>query len=159
MVMGKITNVVFPAPACLDTRRWAAVDTSCQDAMMKLRARLAWLPSRFAFASEICISLISRSLQTSPLKIPPERAPSSPVDVVNPRWHARNRPAWVCRGGRDTAVTSPIKHRRRRRPSRHSFHSAIQAWKTDGERGLVWRRRDSLLFGLNAAKASNKMLF
>lgn len=58
----------------------------------------------------------------------------------------------------DTAVTSPI-NQRRRRPSRHSFHSGVQAGKTDGGRGLVWRRRASLLFGLNAAKASNKMLF
>lgn len=58
----------------------------------------------------------------------------------------------------DTAVTSAI-NQRRRRPSRHSFHSGIQARKTDGERGLIWRLRDSLLFGLNAAKASNKMLF
>lgn len=71
-VMREITNVFLPAPPRRDTRRWAAVDTSCQDAMMKLRATLTWLQSRFGFASEICISSISRSLQTSPLKIPPE---------------------------------------------------------------------------------------
>lgn len=54
------------------TRRRIAVDTSCQDAVMKLPATLTWLHVLLWFTSEMNISFISRSLQMIPLEIPPE---------------------------------------------------------------------------------------